>query len=92
MHRSICPSNFIIGGGKKNARIYLIDYSTTIRFKLVKNQQHFKEGYKGFNRHNCHFSSANLNKGYDGSRRDEMQSWLYMLVYFLKGKLPWKGL
>jgi hypothetical protein len=31
-----------------------------------------------------------VNKGYDGSRRDDLQSWLYMIVYFLKGTLPWK--
>lgn len=31
-----------------------------------------------------------MNKGYDGSRRDDLQSWLYMIVYFLKGTLPWK--
>lgn len=89
LHRAVSPKNFAIGYGKKNTKLYIIDFSTAVRYRLLKNNQHFKEGYKGFNLANQLFSSANVNKGYDGSRRDDLQSWFYMLIYMLKGKLPW---
>jgi serine/threonine protein kinase len=91
-HRCICPSNFAIGFGKKNTKMYVLDFSSTVRFKNMKTQTHINEIRRGFCSKNIHFSSANANSGIDGSRRDDMQSWMYMLLYFLKGTLSWKGL
>jgi len=38
------------------------------------------------------FSSINSHKKNEQSRRDDMESLIYCLLYFLKGGLPWDNL
>ena len=38
------------------------------------------------------YSSIHALGGYEQSRRDDMEGLCYVMVYFLKGKLPWQGI
>ena len=46
IHRDIKPENFMIGKGKKNDHIYIIDYGLAKKFRDPKSNLHiqYKEG------------------------------------------------
>jgi serine/threonine protein kinase len=90
IHRDLKPANILIGNGKNSYRIFLIDFGLAKKF--TKNGEHrpFQEHkeYVGTPK----FSSYNSHLGYELSRRDDMESLGYILVYLLKGFLPWQNL
>ena len=88
VHRGVNPSNFLMGLGKKNHKVFMIDYSTTKKFRDPKTLEHTPLKEYGFNPDNIMFSGISANGGVEASRRDDIESLILMLVCLLKG-LPW---
>ena len=88
IHRDIKADNFLIGIKKKEI-IYIIDFGLAKQYLNNKTGKHVKycvnKKWSGTSR----FASANTLKGIEPSRRDDMESFCYLLLYLMKGSLPW---
>jgi casein kinase 1 len=90
IHRDIKPENFLIGHGKKQNIVYLIDFGLSKRYRCPKTNQHNPNKLKGGVVGTPRYISLNAHKAFEQSRRDDLESIGLMLVYFFnKGKLPW---
>ena len=88
IYRDIKPENFLIGINDPNV-IYIIDFGLCKKYRSSKTGKHIlpKIGLKFHG--NFKFSSSNAIKGKESSRRDDIISLGYMLIYLIKKGLPW---
>jgi casein kinase I homolog HRR25 len=90
IHRDIKPDNFVFDIGQDT--LYLIDYGLAKEYRdpvtLVHREIRYDKSLTGTAR----YASIRTHQGYEQSRRDDLESIGYCLVYFLKGRLPWQGL
>ena len=92
IHRDIKPDNFVIGFGNSHNNIFLIDFGLSVSFIDRNTMQHNEYEHKHQFTGSFRYSSINNHKGIQQSRRDDLESISYMMVYFYKGKLPWQNI
>eukprot|EP00164_Ancoracysta_twista_P008291 GFYU01011942.1.p1 GENE.GFYU01011942.1~~GFYU01011942.1.p1 ORF type:complete len:345 (-),score=58.54 GFYU01011942.1:73-1107(-) len=92
LHRDVKPENFVMGLGKQSETVFIVDFGLAKRWKDPQSQQHieYKEGRRLTG--TARYCSINTHKTICQSRRDDIEALAYVLVYLLRGKLPWQGI
>jgi serine/threonine protein kinase len=94
IHRDIKPENFMFGNAKegKQHHLYIIDFGLSQKYFDGGRHVEFKnypEASGGNIDGTARYASINCHKGNRQSRRDDLESLGYILIYLLRGKLPW---
>ena len=91
IHRDLKPENCVIGLEEKENIVYLIDFGLSRKYRYSRTNEHipYKEGKSILG--TVRYISIYTHFGIEQSRRDDIESLGYILVYLAKGILPWQG-
>ena len=89
IHRDIKPDNFLID--PKTNLVYLIDFGLARRY-LDRGNKHFKQDLGRKLTGTARYASINVHQGVTPSRRDDLESIGYVMLYLLNGRLPWQSI
>ena len=92
IHRDIKPDNFLIGRGNKSHIVYVLDFGLSKKYWSSKKNKHIPYCTNKKLTGTARYASINALSGCEQGRRDDLESIGYIIIYFIRGNLPWQGL
>ena len=89
VHRDIKPDNILMGLEENSHLLYLVDMGLAKRVFDAKTKQHIPFKTDKTLTGTASYASVHAHCGEELSRRDDLEAIGYVLIYFLKGSLPW---
>lgn len=92
IHRDLKPQNMMLSRDSADSHVYLIDFGLSKRYVDPATGDHVayarnRRGLTGTPR----YASVSSHIGAEQSRRDDLESLVYILSYLRTGQLPWQG-
>ena len=91
LHRDIKPENFLVGN-PDDSQLYLIDFGNARKYKSSKTGKHIKFSKNNIVYGPLIFLSKNVLRGIEQTRKDELESLGYVIIFLYIGSLPWSML
>lgn len=85
VHRDVKPQNFLLGTKTCKRKVFLIDFGLT---RKCQDTGIFRSS-EGQLTGTLPYMSINIHLGLSASPRDDLESLAYVLIYLLRGALPW---
>ncbi|KAG1902514.1 putative serine/threonine-protein kinase vrk [Suillus fuscotomentosus] len=89
VHGDIKPQNILMGLGNLRHTAFIIDFGITKTYWNTKTGDHVPFRHGRSLSGTPAFASINNHLGVEPGRCDDLESLTYMLIYFLRGSLPW---
>ncbi|GER52110.1 casein kinase I [Striga asiatica] len=94
VHGDVKPENFLLGspGSPDEKKLFLVDLGLATRWRDGTTGLHVDYDQRpDVFRGTIRYASVHAHLGRTGSRRDDLESLAYTLIFLLRGRLPWQG-
>ncbi|KAK7304285.1 hypothetical protein VNO77_45153 [Canavalia gladiata] len=94
VHGDVKPENFLLGqpATPQEKKLFLVDLGLATKWRDTSSGQHVDYDQRpDMFRGTVRYASVHAHLGRTASRRDDLESLAYTLIFLHKGRLPWQG-